>query len=335
MHAKICWHFRTQAQEDENEGADRLTNFSQLVVMHPSLRQQATDKDAADDERCCRHPPFTCSACLLQASSSSPPLGGTVGAPRRAASHRRVRGADIAAPAFAAVLGLTAGCRGFGGHDGGAAERARGVEPQPGSHAVGVEPVAAPREAAGGVAVAELHDAHRALGRLRRPSSFLLGAGGVHVHGQGRRDVVQGLRAGWRLAPAVAAGRRPRGGHGQRAVVGAFRAGVPPFPGEEPPEEEEDEADHEQVDAHDEGRQRRAMRSPAAARVLHRRRRRRGRGAKKAAAPQRGHGFCADEMVFDSPNSREELPMVCIKPVNSKITFQEDGHVLQIESARN
>jgi hypothetical protein len=40
-------------------------------------------------------------------------------------------------------------------------------------------------------------------------------------------------------------------------------------------------------------------------------------------------------MVFDSPNSREELPMVCIKPVYSKITFQEDGHVLQIESARN
>jgi hypothetical protein len=55
-----------------------------------------------------------------------------------------------------------------GRHDAGAAKRARGVEPQPRAHAVGVEPVPAAREEARRVAVAELQNAHRALRGLRR-----------------------------------------------------------------------------------------------------------------------------------------------------------------------
>jgi hypothetical protein len=57
---------------------------------------------------------------------------------------------------------------GPGRHDAGAAKRARGVEPQPRAHAVGVEPVPAAREEARRVAVAELQNAHRALRGLRR-----------------------------------------------------------------------------------------------------------------------------------------------------------------------
>jgi hypothetical protein len=173
------------------------------------------------------------------------------------ASHRAV-----------VILGLIVlGRLGGGGVEqhGGAAERAGGVELEPRADAVGVEPVAAPGEEARPVAVAELHDAHRALRRRRRlpvpPGVADVGGGGgggVHEHGQGRRDVLPILV----VAPWRRVGRRRRR---RRATL----------PGEEPPEVEEHEEDHEQVDPDEARRQHRPVPRPVLARVLHHRRRRR------------------------------------------------------------
>jgi len=146
---------------------------------------------------------------------------------RHSASHRTIRAAAAAAVVLGVVHGLIVSRRrrrsGWR-HDAGAAKRARGVEPQPRADAVGVEPVAAAREEARRVAVAELHDAHRALGGLPVPAppafafAATAGAAGVHVHGQRRRHVVHRLRAVVLAAAPLVAGRRPCpwGGHGQR-----------------------------------------------------------------------------------------------------------------------
>jgi hypothetical protein len=292
----------------------RYDRRSLTNLYFPPLCQLELQDKHADAEKNASFPPFNSPASAdakvefvvtypstVTCSSGSAHLAPTSLA-RRAGltSHRRTR-----AEGGVLCVHWLGGGGGHGGDDGGAAERARRVEAQPRADAVGVEPVAAPRELPRRVAVLQLHDAHRALHGL--PT----GAGArVDVHGQGRRHVDL-----WRLlargVAAPMAADRPRRGHGQRVVVfGAGRLALL-LPGEEPPEEEEDEDDHEHVDAHDDAREHRAVRRPLLARVLQRRRRRRGRRT-TAAAPERGHGFSADRMDFHSTHSKEQLPMVCI-----------------------
>ncbi|BAF11977.1 Os03g0340300 [Oryza sativa Japonica Group] len=94
------------------------------------------------------------------------------------------------------------------GDDGGAAERARRVRPEPPVDALDVEPVAAPWQEAAPLPVPHLPQAHRALHRRRR-----LAAGDVHEHRQ-RRDVQLPER---RLA-AAGAGAGGDGGHRQHVL---------------------------------------------------------------------------------------------------------------------
>jgi hypothetical protein len=136
------------------------------------------------------------------------------------------------------------------GEDSGAAERAGGVGAEPRVDAARVEAVPAARQQAALVAVRELRDADRALGR--RPADADAG-GGVHEDGQrgdgqlhlapvpglGRRRRRRGLRRR----------RRPIG----RVVVLAAAAAARSRAREEAPEVGVDEEDEEDVE-HDEAR---------------------------------------------------------------------------------
>ena len=132
------------------------------------------------------------------------------------------------------------------GEDGGAAERAGGVEAEPRVDAARVEWVPTPREQAALVAVRELRDADRALGRRRRRP------GAAATTGRGRGVDEDGQRGDGQLHLAPVSGlgrRRRRGGHRRRVVVVVLAAAAAGARArEEAPEVDVDEEDEEDVE---------------------------------------------------------------------------------------